>query len=105
MPNPKWYNGLNEEIPHGHTEYYKVTYKFIQATHDGYCSGYDGESDVDVEWITTIQVGYLPKQSWDFDNAQFELKGSITCTQEKTCQSGYCGLWAKVQLENVELIN
>jgi len=120
---PAWFNGLSE-YPLSDNQYYKVTYKFIQAQHDGYCSGYDGESDADVEWITMTQVGYLPKQSWDFDTKKFQLKGSITCTRvskERPCsgsacgactqdsdkcyQSGYCGLWAKVQLESVELIN
>ncbi len=103
---PAWFNGLSE-YPLSDNQYYKVTYKFIQAQHDGYCSGYDGESDADVEWITMTQVGYLPKQSWDFDTKKFQLKGSITCTQDsdKCYQSGYCGLWAKVQLESVELIS
>ncbi len=101
---PAWFNALNE-YPLSDNQYYKVTYKFIQAQHDGYCSGYDSESDADVEWITTTQVGYLPKQSWDFDTNKFQLKGSVTCMQNKACQSGYCGLWAKVQLESVHLIN
>ncbi len=101
---PAWFNGLNEE-PLTDNQYYKVTYKFIQAQHDGYCSGYDSESDADVEWITTTQIGYLPKQSWNFDTNKFQLKGSVTCMQNKACQSGYCGLWAKVQLECVHLIN
>ncbi len=101
---PSWYNGLDEEPPHKQDEYYKVTYKFIQASHDGYCSGYDGESDADVEWITTTQVGYLLKQYWDFDITQFKLKGSITCTQDKSIHSGACALWAKVELVSVESI-
>ncbi len=100
---PAWYNALEEESLTD-TQYYKVTYKFIQAQHDGYCSDYDGESDADVEWITSLQVGYLPKQSWDFDTSKFRLEGSVTCTQNKSIHSGACALWAKVQLESVELI-
>lgn len=90
-----------EDPPHKQTEYYKVTYKFIQATHDGYCSSADG-----IEWNTTVKVGYLPKQQWEFTHDKFKLKGRVTCDYDRIPhhKSGACALWAEVQLENVELI-
>lgn len=91
-----------EDQPQKQAEYYKVTYKFTQATHDGYCSSADN-----VEWVTTVKVGYLPKQQWDFANDKFKLKGRVTCDYDRIPhhKSGACALWAEVQLENVQLIS
>ncbi len=101
MPIPTWYDEIRE-TPFTDEPYYIITYKFTQAQHDGYNSDCYDTSTVyeNIEWNSTIKVGYLAKQVWDFDNKIYKLEGRVSCTN-----SCHCRLWAIVQLQSVELIS
>ncbi len=81
MSIPTWYDEIRE-TPYVDEPYYIITYKFTQAQHDGYNSEcYDTSTEYEnIEWISTIKVGYLPKQVWDFNNKIYKLAGRVSCT-------------------------
>ncbi len=75
MPIPAWYEALLDE-PNRSEPYYEVVYRCSQKHLINDLAS--GEDKMDI--VETFKVGYLPKQSWDFNGRNFAVKNLASCS-------------------------